>query len=109
MDERTKAFFQNNRLWRPFLLPEHRIVTRDNTRAALSNEEPLPEPTELHLEEMERMIGAALRDSREIQIRLRTKQWISAVPVKAKSGKLFVDTDRGEREIRFSDIVDVRE
>ncbi|WP_161259674.1 hypothetical protein [Heliomicrobium undosum] len=52
---------------------------------------------------------AALRDSREIQIRLRTKQWITAVPIKAKSGKLFVDTDRGEREIRFSDIVDVRD
>ncbi|MTV50100.1 hypothetical protein GJ688_14075 [Heliobacillus mobilis] len=109
MNPKVKRFYESNYLWRPMLLPEHREVTRITQREWLSNEEPIPELNDIRLEELARLIELAASEQCEIKIRIRSGQWMSGIPVKSKSGKLTILSDDREREIRCSDIVDVRE
>ncbi|MBC9785519.1 hypothetical protein GJ688_17855 [Heliobacillus mobilis] len=109
MNPKVQRFYASNSLWRPMLLPEHRDVTRITQREWLSNEEPIPELNDIRAEEIARVIELAASEQYEIKFRIKSGQWINGIPIKSKSGKLTIVSDGNEREIRCSDIVDVRE
>ncbi|MBC9786218.1 hypothetical protein H1S01_17280 [Heliobacterium chlorum] len=66
------------------------------------------EITEYQLEEMNEIVSSAMQEKSQLMIQLRNGKQILCVPLKGRMGKLSVSTDRGEREILFTDIVDVQ-
>ncbi|MZP31182.1 hypothetical protein GTO91_15855 [Heliobacterium undosum] len=111
MDAKTQAFFQRNYLWRPMLLPEHRLGTAAAARAAMTEEEPVAAPSEERREEMERLLCEAMRQGEPLRIRVRKGkrgEWIECIPVGAGK-RLRIRQGEYEREIPLSDILDVEE
>ncbi|MBC9786319.1 hypothetical protein H1S01_17815 [Heliobacterium chlorum] len=68
----------------------------------------LREITEYQMEEMNEIVSSAMQEKSEIMISLRTGKQIICVPLKGRMGKLSVSTERGEREILFTDIIEVK-
>ncbi|MBC9783567.1 hypothetical protein H1S01_03445 [Heliobacterium chlorum] len=108
MSPRAAEFFRKNMLWRSsFFLPEHREGTIAGRHASLA--EQLTAPSEVKKEEMEYILSSAMRNRREVRIRLQDGKWLSAIPVTAAGGVLFVVDMGVDREVRLNEIIDVVE